>query len=101
MIKLIERSLVILCLSSCATSVPKWDGMLWLGENATSSITRVDSLGLRKHLLCSEPQFKDMVCMSMEDYKSFVKTYVYSCSEWDISTVFAPKGTDPTKPQKP
>lgn len=84
---------ILLIVPGCATSIPKWDGYLWIGDKDLGALTRVDAENVRHKRTCFDEKFDSMVCMSIDDYKSFMNSYVYSCSEWDMHSVFFPKGS--------
>lgn len=66
---------------SCHKVVPPtWTGELYAGDSSKSSIVRAQS---NEEVSCSDSNFDNYVCMSYDDYKSFIRTFVDGCKVWD------------------
>lgn len=64
---------------SCVSGPPRWDGAIYRGDHVSSSITRGEGRGF---VSCSDPAIDKHVCMSVDDFKRFVDTYVIGCVKW-------------------
>lgn len=71
--------LLVLLNSSCSTPIPKWDGKLYAGDPAHDGVTRAQA---NETISCQAPEFNQMICMTMADFRSFYATYVLGCKDW-------------------
>jgi len=64
----------------CATQRPSIDVSTWAGDSKNEGVSRAQD---KKTVMCSDPAFDQMVCMSYED---LTKLYlVFSqCGSWDL-----------------
>lgn len=68
--------------TSCSQPIPKWEGKIWAGDSATSSIQRKQD---NEAIACANGAFDDYMCMSYADFQSFYETYILGCKEWNTS----------------
>jgi hypothetical protein len=66
---------------SCVKPIPTWDGEIYVGVPEHDAIERVQST-TQPSISCQEEQFRGYLCMSAEDFESFIQTYVYGCKQW-------------------
>jgi hypothetical protein len=66
--------------SSCAGTVPVWNGRLYFGDSAREGLSRTgvdpDFISIR------DPRVNDYVAMSRADFKSWIATYIGGCEKW-------------------
>lgn len=78
-----KSTLAILALASlvtsCRTSIPKWDGKIYAGDSANAGVSRKQS---NEVIRCDSPAIDEMLCMTGADFKSFYETYVLGCQKW-------------------
>lgn len=59
--------------------MPRWDGKIWAGDSARSSIRRAQE---NQEIKASDPAFDSYMAMTYEDFRSLYATYVLGCKEW-------------------
>jgi hypothetical protein len=61
--------------SGCAYfhTVTPWDGKIYAGDSKSMAMLRAQDQG--DVVKCSEPRFDDMVCMSKDDFGTFIANY--------------------------
>lgn len=72
--------ILLLSLSACVSGpTPRWDGKIWAGDSARSSIRRAQE---NAEIKAGDPAFDNYMAMSYEDFRSFYSTYVLGCAQW-------------------
>lgn len=71
--------LLIVLLSGCRGVPPAFDGKIWAGDSATTSIQRAQD---NEAISASDPKFDSYLCMSGQDFKKFYETYILGCEKW-------------------
>lgn len=73
---------MILALCGCRTSIPKYDGKIWLIDSDKGMLTRVEEDGSRKYSDPKDPQWMAAHVLSESDWTLFVNTYIFGCQVW-------------------
>lgn len=65
--------------ATCHQQIPRWDGKIWAGDSASSSIQRKQA---GEAIACSDGAFDGYLCISGPDFQKFYETYVLGCAKW-------------------
>jgi len=63
---------------------PSWNGKIYAAYSQESAIVRAQS---NETIYCNSAEFDNYLCISYDDYKSFIKTFVDGCQAWDRDVV--------------
>ena len=85
------RLLLLLFLMACACNeVPIWNGKVYVALNKDEDGQPIEPVIARKqseeYIYPLDEAFHTMKCMSDEDFRSFVETYVNGCQKWEKGT---------------
>lgn len=64
----------------CKTTPPSVDVKIYAADSATQSIQRSQD---NEIIYTNSSEFDNYMCMTYEDYKKLVETYLNNCKAWD------------------